>query len=402
MIISILGTSGAKINLETCLPSSDTQSALYDISLFEKENKEGTYINSTHFLIENFDGKFVFIGTACAIKFQKKVLENELHGKDYSFIEISENDLDDIFEAIYELLEHQENILLDITHGFRHQPIMAIFASTLSQFLDRKSLKIIFAKEEERFKRYKYVYLDDYIEITQLSLQLSGFIKTLNFIPIENMKLINNEVFENFSKSLLSNDLKGVEKNYTLLNNELNYILEKGELKHLFKMIYKIKEELNSFEKFDNNSSTHYKYLSLGKVTIDRNYIIVSLAYIFESFREYCTYNFKPILKDIKLKKGYETNTAIMDTICNFERNGKKNAIQKRYPQIYQQNKQKFQRIKTIYDEVRMLRNDLAHINLKKDFEDIKKQLEQIIFKIETVYKEDILKHINMQERVIS
>ncbi len=394
MIISILGTSGAKIDLTSCLPKERAKPAIYDLSLFGK--KAESFLNATQFLLQNFDDRFVFIGTECAITFQKALLEDDLKDKDVIFEKVSENDLDEIFEKIYSLLESEDNVMLDVTHGFRHQPIMAIFASTLSQFLTRKSLKIIFAKEEKRFEKYQYVYLDDYIEITQISLLLSGFIRTLNFIPIKQMKLLNNKVFENFSKSLLSNDLKGVEKNYQLLDKELKCLLKKEELRHLHKLIYKISEELSPFKEFDKNSATYEKYLSLGKITVNKNYIVVALAYIFESFREYCTYKFQPLLKDVKIKQGYQTNTAVMDTISNFKRNGKVNPIQKRYPNLYQDNKMVFKRVSTIYKEIRELRNDLAHINLTKNFDDIKLMLNQIIFKIETIYKEDYLSKLQL------
>lgn len=398
MIISILGTSGATIDHDRCLPHKVTDPALYDLSLFGKEAQ--SYQNATQFLLQNFDDRFVFIGTACAITFQKALLASDLEGKDVTFTEVSENDLDEIFEEIYAFLEDQDNIILDVTHGFRHQPIMAIFASTLSQFLERKALRIIFAKEEERFKKYKYVYLDDYIEITQISLLLSGFIRTLNFIPIKQMRLLNNHIFENFSKSLLSNDLKGVEKNYLLLNKELHRLLAEDELHHLHKLIYKIKEELTPFEAFDKTTKTYEKYLSLSKITIDKNYIVVSLAYVFESFREYCTEKFRPLLTGLKIRPGYRTNTAVMDTIGNFHRNGKKNLLQEKYPELYLKNKAKFERVHIIYREVQMLRNDLAHINLTKNFEDTRQMLNNIIFKIETIYKEDTLKYIRIPEKV--
>ena len=83
MIITILGTSGAFFNSKNCTPQLNDdgtfklQSAKYNSFIFGKENKE--YRNSTHFLLENFPKeKFVFIGTACAISFQKAILKESL------------------------------------------------------------------------------------------------------------------------------------------------------------------------------------------------------------------------------------------------------------------------------------------------------------------------------------
>ena len=399
MIISILGTAGAVFDRDSCSAKRDDSGeiiervAQYDASIFQKKRK--SYKNSTHFLLENFDKKFVFIGTKCAIDFQKEILSEEIKDKDIEYREIKDNDLDDIFEVIYALLEDKDDVLLDITHGFRHQPIMAIFASTLSQFLERKKLKIIFAKEVEQYKTYQYIYLDEYIEITHISLLLTGFIRTLNFIPTKSMKFLKHKVFENFSTSLLSNDLVGVEKNYKELMKELDLLLKNQELKHLFNLFEQVKEELLPLEGFDTLKS-YEKYLALAKLTIEKNYLIVSLAYIFESFREYCSLRFKGVSKSIKFRNSYDINTSVMDTIGNFRRAGKMNKLQKKYPNIYKDNKSNFKRVSIIYAKVQSLRNDLAHINKIKDFKDIKLMLHQIIFMIEQFYKDDVLKDIKV------
>ncbi len=393
-VVSILGTSGAVFDHINCLPKEHTK-ALYDLSLFKKESKE--YKNSTEFLLDNFDEKFIFIGTKCAIKFQKALLKDKLNDKNVIFEEVSENNLDEIFEKIFKILEDNEDTILDITHGYRDQSIMAIFASTLSRFLDRKSLKIIFAKEEERFKRYRYVYLDEYIEITQISLIFTGFIRTLNFIPIKNIKLFKTKVFEDFSKSLLSNDIKGVEKNYTLLKNELDNLLKNSDLKYLYKLLEDIKGDLSPLNNLANKDvKTYQKYLVLSKITLEKNYLVVSLAYLFEAVREYCSYSFKSHLKGINIKKSYKLNTSVMDTVSNFKRNGKKNVIQKIYPNLYKKNRDIFRKIANEYEYIRKLRNDLAHINQEKDFKDIKQMIQGISLKVEVIFKDDILKNIKI------
>jgi CRISPR-associated DxTHG motif protein len=292
MIVSILGTSGAFKERDTCKPQRDEnkkikfQSAYYDSEILNK--KSATYKNSTEFLLDNYDDEFVFIGTECAIDFQKTILKKALKNKTVQYIHIEDDSLDDIFEKILELLQNNNEIILDITHGFRHQPIMAIFASTLSQFLERKALKILFAKEVEMFKKYRYIYLDEYIEITQISLLLTGFIRTLNFIPVANMKLLNTQIFENFSKSLLSNDIKGVERNYQALSDEFKRLKESKELNHIASLLQKVEKELKPLAIFSLLS--HFqKYILLAQITVDKNYLMVALSYLFESFREYCS-----------------------------------------------------------------------------------------------------------------
>lgn len=396
MIISILGIAGAKFDHEKCLPKKENGKILYSKAFYNASvlNKNSnSYCNSTHFLLENFDDKFVFIGTKCAIKFQKEILHKYILDKDIIFKEVEDNSLDDIFEEVFELLENYENIILDITHGFRHQPIMAIFASTLSQFLNRKDLKIIFAKEEEKNKKYSYIYLDEYIEITQLSLLLTGFIRTLNFIGVKNLTLINSQVFENFSEALLSNDIKGVEKYYKKLDKELWRLKKREDLKHLenlLDMIYKELSILRNFEHFD----IYLKYFILSKMTIEKNYLIVSITYIFESLREYCSFRFENITKNIRFRNSYEKNTEVMDTVCNIKRNRKENKIQKKFKYIYEKNRSQFKRVAKVYKEVKDIRNELAHINRDKSFNDIKNQIKDIIVQIENLFADKVLENI--------
>lgn len=390
MIISILGTAGAKIDRTSCLPQPNiTSTALYDASELKKPTS--AYKNATHFLLENYNDRFYFLGTKCAITFQKELLKDELKNKNVTFIQIEDNDLDDIFEKIFTLLNEQDDIILDITHGFRHQPIMAIFAATLSQFLERKNLKIIFAKEVKQYEQYQYTYLDTYIETTKLSLLLSGFIRTLNFIPVKDSPLINSHIFENFSKSLLSNDLKGVIEHSQKLFKEIDRLRNNPSLAHLNDLLRTIKEEELKELQMITQYTDYERYLILSRMTKEKNYLIVSVTYLFESLREYVSMRFAPLLKDIKISKGYQTNTAVMDAISNFKRNGKPNALQKRYPNLYKLNKGQFQRIDSIYKEIRTLRNDLAHINKTESLSDIKQKLSSMIFKVETIYKDNLL-----------
>jgi len=397
MIVTILGTSGAFFDPKSCKPKRDNngkilfQSAKYNSQILNKKSKH--YKNSTEFLLKNFDDKFVFIGTECAINFQKLILEKSLEGKNVNFQVIEDNSLDDIFEKILELLRDNNNILLDITHGFRHQPIMAIFASTLSQFLNRQNLKIIFAKEVIQYREYTYIYLDEYIEITQISLLLTGFIRTFNFIPVNNMRLLNNEVFENFSKSLLSNDLRGVEKNYKLLQNELITLKENSELKHISSLIEKAEEQLQPLAMFEYLLAFQ-KYILLSKMMVEKNYLVVSLAYIFESLREYCSYRFENICSTISFKNSYQRNDHVMKTIGNFREDNK---ILSRYKDIYRANREEFKKINRLYNRLRKRRNALAHINTTNNFENIKRDLNKMILEVEKLYNNKSLSHIKIK-----
>jgi hypothetical protein len=147
MIISLLGMS-----VDTNKKSRYTNST--DIKI-----KEGKYINSTHAFLESFENeKFIFLGTKEAIKKHK---ENEIFiplftSREVEFVEIEDN-LQDIFLKIMTIfLDNDENIIFDITHSFRDSVIMSVISTIVTQTLDFKIIKMIFAKEVERFKEYNY------------------------------------------------------------------------------------------------------------------------------------------------------------------------------------------------------------------------------------------------------
>ena len=401
-IISILGTSGAYFNHKDCTPQRHEnggikyQSALYRAGVLGKE--DATHKNATEFLLEHYEGKFFFIGTQCAISFQQTILSGALEGKDVSYIEIGDNSLNDIFEAVLALLQEHDDIVLDITHGFRHQPIMAIFASTLSQFLHREELEIIFAKEVETFKIYEYIYLDTYVDVTQISLLLTGFIRTLNFIPVQSMKLLDNRVFENFSKSLLSNDLRGVEKHYAKLHQELQTLKANASLSHITGLLDKVELELEPLSHF-GELDKHTRYLTLAQMTADKNYLIVALAYVFESLRTYSDSRFTDVCQGIRYKDDFARKQDIMNAITHAPYALKSNQVYKKHRDFYARNQSKLDRVGRIYLEIRKLRNSLAHINEHKEFEDIKQMVQGYIFKVESVFRDDVLAQLKVETR---
>lgn len=389
MIISILGTAGK---------DKDTQKAItayYDAEVLNK--KSGNYYNSTHFLLENYNDNFFFIGTKKAIEYQKDILD--FNKDNIKLIPIDDNSLDNIFEEVYKLISQvkdNEKVLLDITHGFRHQPISAIFSATLHKFLNNSNLDILFAKQIVAFKEYEYIYLTNYVEITQLSLLLTGFIRTLNFVNTIEIEGLNTIAFEKFSKALLSNDFKTLSSSYKNLKASIQQAKKDSRFKHLNHLFDNIEESLNIFENFEQKE-IYQKYLLLSKLMYSKNYYLLSLTYLFEAIRLYVSYSFyNNKIIDKKYWKNsdmYKINSNIISFI-NQENidNYKKGYYDNNFPQLYISNKNIFKKIATEYEKLRKLRNNLTHINADESKPNIKKELEDLINNIDNIINTDILK----------
>jgi len=285
MIISILGKAGKdkeEKNLVT---------AYYNASKIEKES--GNYYNSADFLLENYPNeKFFFLSTKEAKRYQDGLIDLNQSNIEVKIIE--DNSLEDIYENVFEAINRNINqeIILDVTHGFRHQPISAIFASILNKFLNKDvKLKIIFAKQIEAFKKYEYIYLDNYIDITQLSLLLIGFIRTLNFVNTVEVEGLNTLAFEKFSKALLSNDFTKLESSYKNLIATITQAKNNPKFDHLKNLFESVEEVLKQFEDF-GKKKIYEKYLILAELMFSKGYYLLSLTYLFEAIRLYCSYSF--------------------------------------------------------------------------------------------------------------
>lgn len=397
MVISILGLSGKNKD------KTETTTAFYDAKLLHK--KSGDYHNATHFLLENYSNeKFFFLGTQKAIDFQKELLD--FSGTQTEFIEIEDNSLDDIFENVFELIaqaHEDETILLDITHGFRHQPISAIFSATLHRFLHNDSLQIVFAKQIVEYKEYEYILLNQYLDITQLSLLLTGFIRTLNFVEGVQIEGFETVAFANFSKALLSNDFYTLQTSHKNLLATVRRAKEDQRFDHLKDLFGQIEETLSVFDNF-GEKALYEQYLIVANLMFSKNYILLSLTYLFEALRFYCKAAFdKKGLINRYAKENlsnYHLNQAIISFITqDLIDEYKPTFYDRRYPHLYAANKELFCTISETYKHLKELRNKLTHINSEEHSPDIKTKLKTQLQQILHIIENDMLQTLDTKTK---
>ena len=394
MIISILGLSGKHESKETY--------AFYDAKIIDKQS--GDYHNATHFLLENYpDERFFFLGTAKAIDFQKELLD--FSGERTHFIEIEDNSLDDIFENVFKLISQahtDEEILLDITHGFRHQPISAIFSATLHRFLHNGALKILFAKQIIERERYEYILLNQYIDITQLSLLLTGFIRTLNFVEGVQIEGFETIAFSNFSKALLSNDFYTLQTSYKNLLETVRRAKKDQKFDHLKDLFVQIEKALLVFKDF-SDKPIYRQYLIVADLMYSKNYILLSLTYLFEALRFYCSDRFEKNSLTCKREKhknnAYTINQEVITFITksSFKSYYKPNCYDDKFHTLYDANRTKFLKITNVYDSLRRLRNNLTHVNSEEHSPDIKTKLEKQLTAVKKLIEDDILAELPLE-----
>jgi len=388
-IISILGMAGEFDGKKT--------TAYYACDALAKKSKE--YRNSTDVLLKNYDDEFYLLGTEEAIKLQKRILD--ITNKRVEFLEVDIDNLDEVFEKVFELISEANTgeVLLDITHGFRDQSISAIFSATLHHFLNQSNIEIIFAKQVVIHKKYEYMLLNNYIHLTQLSLLLTGFIRTLNFVNSVEIDGLNTLAFESFSKALLSNDFKKLEASYLNLSATLSQAKNNDKFKHLKELFEQIETTLVDFKGF-SKKEIYDKYMILAKLMSDKNYYLLSITYLFEAIRQYSTYSFykNKIISNYAWTKFnmYNLNRDVMYCITQkeFGDDYKQTYYDRNNSNFYNNNSSVFEKITIEYKKLRELRNNLTHINYKKSQPNIKKDLENLLNALDTIITDDILKKI--------
>jgi len=386
MIISVLGLAGEFQGEKT--------TAYYGADVLNK--KSGDYHNSTDFLLKNYNDKFYLLGTKTAIECQKRLLDFPLESE---FYEVSDNNLDDVFEKVFELISmaKDEKVLLDITHGFRDQSISAIFSGTLHIFLNQSNVEIIFAKQEQAFVKYEYLLMKNYINITQLALLFTGFIRTLNFVNSVEVENLNTLAFENFSKALLSNDFKKLEFSYKNLSASLKEAKKRKEFDYLKELFIQIEETLQGFQSF-GEKKLHEKYMILAKIMVEKNYSLLALTYLFEAIRLYVSYSFfrKKIISHHAWHNVdmYRLNSESISCICQKEFGKRYRKTRYDKNDFYENNFRIFEPIAKEYKKLRELRNDLTHINHKKSSPNINNDLKVLLESVGRLIENDVLQEL--------
>jgi len=419
-VITILGTidcKGDKENKAQYLIDSDLQ---YLIGL-----KNDTYTNMLSVLIENFYREYdiVPIYTDFAKSTQENVLRNceefeevedvikEIFKKGVYII--NENDFKDILRKIDEKIREYNEVIVDVSHGFRHLPILMtinLILTSLKTDSKEKIKNILFAKELERFKKYKIIDLREYLELANLAFIINIFrdnYSVSNHISISDKsyeKLIN--YMREFSKNLMALSIDKLLFNIVPeLKEELNALLNKIENNNDNILMFKneIKEIINRLESVyipKNHRYQTYYYIARDVASEEKGYLAVAVSLIFEGVSFYLYTSFKE--RSVKLREFFEqlekdenlTTYDILDLcrgIFSFKKEKFKisnklnkyfsNEIKKEFFSV--KSKIYSQKLKDLLSDSREIRNNLLHANSGGRIEDVNKTVKDLLDRYE-------------------
>lgn len=341
--------------------------------------KENCYQNSTKCLLDNYAmATFTLIGTEKSIDDNKAFVKNDDDKVEFKKVK----EIEDIFKEVLTSIEKNakreniKDIILDVTHGFRTQPLVASFASILGQINYGKTIHIIYAQQEENANEYSYISLEKYVEESLISLQLQSFHQKLVIpnIPIPNIpKSPAHPLIESlglFSSHLHANDFKALFNELERVNERLDSALRK--LESLENILLKVKEIIKKFNNIKEIKEQWKQYYKLAFLMNEKGYFLISATYAYEAIPMY-VYSLlekegdilNPNLPNTKSKK-YIEKQAVKQLIFSGQFEDEKGVfIDKAKALLLIRRLPYFSALRENMEKLNDARNNAAHINTK-------------------------------------
>lgn len=304
-----------------------------------------------------------------------------------------ENDFSQIFSQINQTITNKDynKIIIDITHGFRHLPVLATIDMVIQNFSNPNKIeKILFAKEVEKLTKYEVIDLKEYLDLANISFIMTSF--------NDNYTITNHinagKKYESLLRALrtFSNNIMALNINSLLPDSTQNLINELQKLTDINDIAIKsqadklqvyLKELLNVYE----NKEMFETYYFLAKDLIGKNYMLLGLILLYEGVRDYVVYKMFEAKNDLmsKVEEYYELDYygrnrpydeyAIREfcmglrfkenkeykNILNKNQNFLKNQYQELSTAFYKI--ENINQIKKFFQNIDRVRNSLSHAN---------------------------------------
>lgn len=343
----------------------------YKVFGVEKDTQDLDMWSATECLLKEFNNnnfEFTLYGTEKSILMQKPIYgaltPKEFDQKEYSkFLGDLINDLKSDFNS-----NKYKKIIVDITHGFRDNTILAIFAGLIQTNINKDfKINFIVAKEIVPFQEYEFISLDEYIENMVMSNVLSTFKQCLK-VPDYNLDNSLYLALKGFSDALFKNQIQDINKNLkNLFYYDRNPI---QSLANLQTLIDEIMQELKGLNNVNIKSAGNGKikpkrafYYELAVLYKKHDYFLNCVQFLLESIYLHIFNEFKQQLNRTENEYCYSEYKVIRDFLLSFEETK---------PNV-NQNNHKYTKYKDLYPDDIKLFNSL--INLAREIADLRHRM---------------------------
>ena len=398
-VVTILGMSGTK----------NKGRELANECSYKFEGREEKAYNMLPILIKKYSAEYAIepIYTKESKEAQETVLTAAEYGDKAIFDDSKgligdENNFDEIFSIMDKIVSGYGEVIVDVSHGFRHLPILMIVDVIIRGLGNNgKISKILFAKEIKAYESYEVIDLKQYIDLASFAFVVTNFKDNFtisNHIEIKKAELAGLiDAMKNFSGDILSLSLESlVTESSIKLIEEIDKVLKDG-LVRSFSFEKDLTELKGLIEKsFTVKGKKRYQsYYDIAKALFERGYYSNSLAILNEGVGLYIKTIAKQVLKneidaiELKIDSKQESHIfnlySLSDTFKNMVIKGdefhcsldmtRSNAINLSDSFAASMHDQDFSSFKKFIRKMRNARNDLLHANSSGNISDYKKMI---------------------------
>lgn len=394
-VITILGMSGVK------------QNKVADKCLYTIDGKTIENYNIFPTLIKKYSPEYKIepLYTKEAKQAQEIVLEAEgiknIVFDDQRGLLDDVNDFEAVFSTIDKIMTRYDEVIVDVSHGFRHLPILMIIDVIIRGLGNSSKIsKILFAKEIDQFKEYEVIDLKQYVDLASFAFVVTNFKDNFtisNHIDISAPKLQGLiKAMKEFSGDILSLSLESlVSKSSEGLIKEIDCAIKEFGTSAFTRDLEALKSLIS--KSFAVKGKKRYQsYYDISKALFERGYYSNSLAILNEGVGLYVKSMAKQIFGDeiiaieakIEKKESHKTHnfyalsSAFKNMIVhesNFrEELGFDGTQAQRLSDSIKEamNEEKFKKFKKFISKLTTTRNDLLHANSTGKISDYKNTID--------------------------
>lgn len=363
--MKLIATMGSKIENKVKYKLNDKVYEAYCSFLALKE----------HYNLKNDD--IIIIGT----KETKNAIKNakELIGE-FELIDLDEfassNDSELLFSFIDDKVANYlgNDVILDLTQGFRHHPISLFASAILSKYYRPK--EIFYAKDISGTNtEFEYINLINVLNNSNIAILVDTYIKNGGVAYISNPskevdKFINH--LSKLSKSLLVNQYKKVIEKAKILNK----FIDEFKKPSLNDKLNKLRNDINTLINLEKEPE-YVQLLSLSKYLKDKDLLTQSVQFLFEGIQAFVEFYILKVNPDFTIEikvweKDREVSKSVKisdDLIYKRELYKRRNSIKKEFTKRSKNNRysnifgDKFNKLQNMLITVDRKRNDISHPN---------------------------------------
>jgi CRISPR-associated DxTHG motif protein len=239
------------------------------------------------------DSKLILVGNEKAVDTQRDIGRYyQLPKSSFDHIELieNENDYKSVFQLLNTIIQRESKefgkIIVDLTHGYRHIPILAMI-SIITQNLNYRSVKnILFAKQQK--DEFEIIDLIEYIDIANINYSLQSFRVSYSLLEVPKVQksyyqeLLNQ--IHNFSKIMVGNLFGELFKKDSITSKLIQSIDDVLQEDETFKeLLSEIRSHIKIVEDIHKKESLLEQHLLLADVFRTRKFYLNSIILLNEA-----------------------------------------------------------------------------------------------------------------------